>query len=190
MGVTAAAIAAAVAIAPPTAPAEAASARPDAAVAAEAVRAEPVAATGRPAARGRRPSAKPAPAAGAGRRRGRGRARCARSFAVGRRLPGPERLVDLAPPRLPGASAPPATGPGLGAPARPRPGARAPSCPWPPVTLRSPSRARAVAAGRVTVELRNVGEDPHDLVIGPDDGTHTPLDQGSRDGSRAHPRKR
>jgi hypothetical protein len=32
-----------------------------------------------------------------------------------------------------------------------------------------------VGAGKVTVELRNVGEDPHDLVLSPDDGSHTPL---------------
>jgi hypothetical protein len=33
----------------------------------------------------------------------------------------------------------------------------------------------AVAPGSVSVELRNVGEDPHDLVLSPDDGSHTPL---------------
>jgi plastocyanin len=32
-----------------------------------------------------------------------------------------------------------------------------------------------VGAGSVTVELRNVGEDPHNLVISPDDDSHTPL---------------
>ena len=32
-----------------------------------------------------------------------------------------------------------------------------------------------VAAGSVTVELRNVGEDPHNLVVGPDDGSHSAL---------------
>jgi hypothetical protein len=32
-----------------------------------------------------------------------------------------------------------------------------------------------VGAGKVTVELRNVGEDPHDLVLSPDDGSHTAL---------------
>ena len=31
----------------------------------------------------------------------------------------------------------------------------------------------ALAAGSVTVELRNVGEDPHDLVVSPDDGSHS-----------------
>jgi hypothetical protein len=32
-----------------------------------------------------------------------------------------------------------------------------------------------VASGSVTVELRNVGEDPHNLVVSPDDGSHTPV---------------
>jgi hypothetical protein len=32
-----------------------------------------------------------------------------------------------------------------------------------------------VGAGSVTVELRNVGEDPHNLVVSPDDGSHLPL---------------
>lgn len=33
----------------------------------------------------------------------------------------------------------------------------------------------ALAAGSVTLELRNVGEDPHNLVVSPDDGSHSPL---------------
>jgi hypothetical protein len=32
-----------------------------------------------------------------------------------------------------------------------------------------------VGAGSVTIELRNVGEDPHNLVVSPDDGSHVPL---------------
>jgi len=32
-----------------------------------------------------------------------------------------------------------------------------------------------VGTGWVTVELRNNGEDPHNLVVSPDDGSHTPL---------------
>jgi plastocyanin len=32
-----------------------------------------------------------------------------------------------------------------------------------------------VGAGSVTVELRNVGEDPHNLVVSPDDDSHTAL---------------
>jgi hypothetical protein len=39
-----------------------------------------------------------------------------------------------------------------------------------------------VGAGNVTVELRNVGEDPHDLVLSPDDGSHTPLASFSETG--------
>jgi hypothetical protein len=31
----------------------------------------------------------------------------------------------------------------------------------------------ALAAGQVTLELRNHGEDPHDLVLSPDNGSHT-----------------
>ena len=31
----------------------------------------------------------------------------------------------------------------------------------------------ALAAGPVTVELRNVGEDPHNLIVSPDDGSHS-----------------
>jgi hypothetical protein len=32
-----------------------------------------------------------------------------------------------------------------------------------------------VGTGSVRIELRNSGEDPHNLVVSPDDGTHTPL---------------
>jgi hypothetical protein len=32
-----------------------------------------------------------------------------------------------------------------------------------------------VGTGSVTVELRNSGEDPHNLVVSPDDGSHAPL---------------
>ncbi len=32
-----------------------------------------------------------------------------------------------------------------------------------------------LAAGSQTIELRNWGEDPHNLVISPDDGSHSPL---------------
>jgi hypothetical protein len=38
------------------------------------------------------------------------------------------------------------------------------------------STSRAVlAAGSQTIELRNWGEDAHNLVISPDDGSHNPL---------------
>ena len=32
-----------------------------------------------------------------------------------------------------------------------------------------------VGTGSVTIELRNVGEDPHNLVVSPDNGSHTPV---------------
>jgi hypothetical protein len=32
-----------------------------------------------------------------------------------------------------------------------------------------------VGTGTVTIELRNSGEDPHNLVVSPDDGSHAPL---------------
>jgi hypothetical protein len=32
-----------------------------------------------------------------------------------------------------------------------------------------------VNAGAVTIELRNNGEDPHNLIVSPDDGSHAPL---------------
>ena len=32
-----------------------------------------------------------------------------------------------------------------------------------------------VGAGDVTVELYNDGEDPHNLIVSPDDGSHEPL---------------
>jgi hypothetical protein len=32
-----------------------------------------------------------------------------------------------------------------------------------------------VNVGAVTIELRNNGEDPHNLIVSPDDGSHTPL---------------
>jgi plastocyanin len=39
-----------------------------------------------------------------------------------------------------------------------------------------------LAAGAQTIELRNWGEDPHNLVISPDDGSHSPLvSWGSQD---------
>jgi hypothetical protein len=79
----------------------------------------------------------------------------------------------------------PLTGPAP-APGAPPPSGGAPSQSPPPAGL---SRFVSVAArewsltlsrpvvgtGSVTIELRNVGEDPHNLVVSPDDGSHTPL---------------
>jgi plastocyanin len=41
----------------------------------------------------------------------------------------------------------------------------------------------ALAAGDVTLEFRNVGEDPHDLVLSPDDGSHTAVASFGETGS-------
>jgi plastocyanin len=74
-----------------------------------------------------------------------------------------ERLVDLSLPVAPGPQPP-----GPGTPALPSfvsVGAKEFS-----LTLSRP----LVAAGDVRVELRNNGEDPHNLVVSPED-THTPL---------------
>jgi hypothetical protein len=110
-------------------------------------------------------------------KRCRRRVRCARRPARRR----PRRCRPAA--RRPGPDAPtrPADPPAPG----PAPGAPPPADPPPPplgrsmsVTARewslAPSRA-VLAAGTQTIELRNWGEDPHNLVIGPDDGSHTPL---------------
>jgi hypothetical protein len=101
------------------------------------------------------------------------RARCARIRRVARARPAAERLVALRPP-LPGA---PGGGPG-------DPGNPGDGTPGPPaarfVSVRALefsltlSRPR-LDAGAVTIELRNNGEDPHNLIVSPDDGSHDPL---------------
>jgi hypothetical protein len=81
-----------------------------------------------------------------------------------------ERLVQVGAPQSPPGESPP---PGASPPA-PAPLPRFVSVSareW-SLTLSRP----LVGAGSVTVELRNVGEDPHNLVVSPDDGSHTPLD--------------
>ncbi len=82
----------------------------------------------------------------------------------------------------PGSGDPGSGDPGSGDPSDPGPGDPGSGNPAPgrsmSVTARewslSPSRA-VLGAGTQTVELRNWGEDPHNLVISPDDGSHTPL---------------
>jgi hypothetical protein len=125
-------------------------------------------------------TAKPsATKAGKQTRRGRcpQRARCARL------LRGPRRLAAKRPlERLLGVGPGPVTAPGPG----PAPGTDPPQTPAPDtpalsrfvsvgarefsLTLSRP----LVGAGAVTVELRNSGEDPHNLVVSPE-GTHSPL---------------
>jgi hypothetical protein len=46
-----------------------------------------------------------------------------------------------------------------------------------------------VGTGSVTVELRNVGEDPHNLVVSPDDGSHAPLGEWAETAPGEHLRK-
>jgi hypothetical protein len=104
------------------------------------------------------------------------RPRRARRFACTRvkRLaapPVPERLLAVAPPAPPVADAP-------------APGGAPPSQPPPPLPRFASVAARewsltlsrpVVGAGAVTIELRNLGEDPHNLVVSPDDGSHAPV---------------
>jgi hypothetical protein len=103
--------------------------------------------------------------------------RCARVLhALTPRPPG-ERLTALPDPtplKLVAPGSPPA---GDGAPGTPAP-------PPPPAIRFVSVRALEysftlsrplVNAGAVTIELRNNGEDPHNLIVSPDDGSHTPL---------------
>ena len=85
--------------------------------------------------------------------------------------PAPERLVPVAAPVLPPGAAPTAGGsapppPSAGLPRFVSVAARE----W-SLTLSRP----VVGTGSVTIELRNLGEDPHNLVVNPDDGSHAPL---------------
>ena len=103
----------------------------------------------------------------------RAHARCAvvrqprRRRAAGAPL---ERLLGVGP----GPSLGPAPGPG-------QPGSTAPDAPALPRFVSVAAREFSltlsrplVGAGAVTVELRNSGEDPHNLVVSPE-GTHSPL---------------
>ena len=103
------------------------------------------------------------------------RSRCLRIRHAGRRGRAAERLVPVPTPVPPPTAPPPVDAPG-DAPSPVTPAAPLPrfvsvaAREW-SLTLSRP----VVGAGSVTVELRNVGEDPHDLVVSPDDGSHTPL---------------
>src|SRR5919108_1674292 len=111
------------------------------------------------------------PAASSGQRAKRGTDRCAKRtrcaqvrHPVNRRSQ-TERLVDLSAPSAPIPEAPPPTPVEPALPSFVSVAAREFS-----LTLSRP----LVGAGGVRVELRNVGEDPHNLVVSPE-GTHTPL---------------
>jgi hypothetical protein len=125
----------------------------------------------------------------AGHRLCRQRARCAvlrrpHRPAARRRL---ERLLGVGPG--------PSTGPGPWAPGPDQPQGPAPDAPALPrfvsVTAREFSLTLSrplVGAGAVTVELRNSGEDPHNLVVSPE-GTHSPLATFSDIGSGTYERR-
>jgi len=118
-------------------------------------------------------------AAGKKGARCRKRVRCARRPAARRPKSCPAKR------RKRSASPAPRSGPKPERPGSvPPPGSAPPSLPAPgpgrsmSVTARewSLSTSRAVlAAGSQTIELRNWGEDAHNLVISPDDGSHDPL---------------
>ena len=125
------------------------------------------------------PTAKPGAAkAGkqAGRRHCRQRARCARVTLRPRRLAAGgalERFLGVGP--GPSTEPGPGTGPGTDPPQTP--GAPTPPPRFVSVAAREFSLTLSrplVGAGAVTVELRNSGEDPHNLVVSPE-GTHDPL---------------
>ena len=113
----------------------------------------------------------------AARRHCRQRARCARV------LPRPRRLTAGRPlERLLGVGPGPVTDPGAGpAPGTDQPDTPPPGAPAPPRFVSVAAREFSltlsrplVGTGAVTVELRNSGEDPHNLVVSPE-GTHSPL---------------
>ena len=113
-----------------------------------------------------------APAAADAAKRGKRCKHRAHGCAVLKRVkvrePLAERLIPPAPGALPGDPGP---GSGSGSPAPPLGRFVSVSAREFSFTLSRP----IVGAGSVTVELRNVGEDPHNLVISPDDDSHTPL---------------
>jgi hypothetical protein len=103
------------------------------------------------------------------------RPRCARIMRRPRRLArgGPlERLLGVSPGPMPGPGPVPGSEP---------PGTPTPDAPTPPRFVSVAAREFSltlsrplVGAGAVTVELRNSGEDPHNLVVSPE-GTHSAL---------------
>jgi plastocyanin len=113
-----------------------------------------------------------APAAADAAKRGKRCKHRAHGCAVLKRVkvrePLAERLIPPAPGALPGDPGP---GSGSGSPAPPLGRFVSVAAREFSFTLSRP----VVGAGSVTVELRNVGEDPHNLVISPDDDSHTPL---------------
>jgi hypothetical protein len=97
--------------------------------------------------------------------------RCARVRRHPRARPTAERLVALKPPSTPGGQPGGPVDPGEGTPAPPPVRFVSVRALEFSLTLSRPK----VDAGPVTIELRNNGEDPHNLVVSPDDGSHTAL---------------
>jgi hypothetical protein len=130
-------------------------------------------------------SAKPAGAQASAAKAGRYSARrhCGRRARCARIMRRPRRLARRGPlERLLGVGPGPVTDPGAGpAPGTDTPGTPAPGTPAPPRFVSVAAREFSltlsrplVGAGAVTVELRNSGEDPHNLVVSPE-GTHSSL---------------
>jgi hypothetical protein len=101
--------------------------------------------------------------------------RCALVRRAAARRAAAERLTAVAPAPFRGPSAPAEPG---AAPPADGPSARPPL----PRSLQVTAREYhfqlskpEVAAGELKVELLNRGEDPHNLVVSPDDGSHAPL---------------
>jgi len=125
------------------------------------------------------PSAKPSAAKAGkqgGRRHCRKRTRCARVTLRPRRLAANQPLE-----RVLGVGPGPVTDPGAGPTPGTDPETPTPGAPAPPRFVSVAAREFSltlsrplVGAGAVTVELRNSGEDPHNLVVSPE-GTHSPL---------------
>jgi hypothetical protein len=109
------------------------------------------------------------------------RVRCARVKRLVGVAPVEERLV----PRVRAEDAPPPPSGDPSGSTDPAPDGEPTGGPSPP-PIRFASVAAAewtltlsrpvVGAGSVTIELQNVGEDPHNLVVSPDDGSHDPLE--------------
>jgi hypothetical protein len=115
-----------------------------------------------------RPAAKPRQACPKAKKQ----RRCARIQRRAKARPAAERLVAVGPP-APGA---PGSGPG-GSGGEPG-GSTTPPAWSVSVDAREFSLTLSrplVNAGTVRIELRNVGEDPHNLIVSPDDGSHAPL---------------
>ncbi len=129
------------------------------------------------------PTAKPGAAKPLAAKAGKYRARrnCGRRPRCARIMLRPRRLARRGPlERLLGVGPGPVTDPGP-APGTDPPQTPTPDAPTPPRFVSVAAREFSltlsrplVGAGAVTVELRNSGEDPHNLVVSPE-GTHSPL---------------